>query len=57
MNFSTSFLSYELEYPFRTIQDTEGIDHPVQFLDVPTYNKGVKQATPLTLATMKKYYS
>ena len=43
MNFPTCFLSYGLEYPFGTIQDTEVIDHLIQFLDVPTYNKANAQ--------------
>ena len=42
INFSTCLLSYELECSFRTVQDTERIDHLIQFLDVPTYNKGIK---------------
>ena len=54
MNFSTCFLSYQLEYPLRTIQDTEGIEHPVQFLDIPTYNKGVKTSYTLDLSNNEK---
>ena len=50
MNFSTCFLSYELEYPFGTIQDTERIDHLIQFLDVPTDNKGAKTSYTFDLS-------
>ena len=54
MNFSKYFLSYELKYLCKTIQDTEGIEHLIQFLDVPTSNNNVKTSYPL--ATMKKQY-
>ena len=37
MDFSTCLLSYELQCPSKTIQDTELIDHLIQFLDLPTY--------------------
>ena len=54
MNFSTCFLSYGLEYPFGTIQDTEGIDHLSQLLDVSTYNKGIKTSYTFDLSSNKE---